>query len=300
MAKRRAKVPTMKTLSRMDPTRKQEVPLNILNPKPPKGGESRLFFGAQVLAPWPHDYPEGRMIPEETRHVTMAFLGPTSLPRLEALLPSVPHPPFRIGPAGVGNKLVFLPPEKHRVAALSIEWLDPPSVFNTYQETFSDWLKKGGYPPDERPWFPHVTLARAPFDTTEWQRHFTPLPLFVSAIRLYQSMGTLDYKPLWEIPLMPPFEEKEHTADLAFLIRGNTPQELHQHAQLALAFKSPMLIPFFGKKLQDSLDGIIIALNEMVGIADAECGSPFKAISFHGQIKADEHKLLHWEMIVDV
>jgi hypothetical protein len=99
---------------------------------------------------------------------------------------------------------------------------------------------------------------------------------------------------------LPPFEEKEHTADLAFIVRGQTPQELHRNAQLALSFKFPMLLPFFSKNLQTTLDGIIIALNEMVGSADAACGSPLKAISFHGQIKEDAYQILHWEMIVDV
>jgi RNA 2',3'-cyclic 3'-phosphodiesterase len=110
----------------------------------------------------------------------------------------------------------------------------------------------------------------------------------------------LEYQSLWEIPLLSPFEEFEHTADIAFLVRGTTPQELHRNAQLALAFKFPKILPFFSKRLQDTLDEIIIALNEMVGKADAECGCPFKAVSFHGQIKAEEENLLHWEMIVDV
>jgi 2'-5' RNA ligase len=260
----------------------------------------RLFFGAKVVAPWPHDYPGGRMIAEELRHVTIAFLGTVPLPRLLDLLPSAPLPPFQIGPAGIGDRLLFLPPEKERVAALCIRWLESPPPFDAYQKIFSNWLQEKGYPPDERPWLPHITVARAPLDREEWQRHFTSLPFFIQGIHLYRSVGNLEYNSLWEIPLLAPFEEKEHTADIAFVVRGKTPQELHQHAQLALSFKFPMLFPFFSKNLQNSLDAIIIALNEMVGIADAACGCPLKAISFHGQIKEDADHLLHWEMIVDV
>ena len=54
----------------------------------------------------------------------------------------------------------------------------------------------------------------------EWLDHFTPLPFFVKAIHLYQSLGNLQYQSLWESPLLSPFEELEHTADIAFLIRG--------------------------------------------------------------------------------
>jgi len=87
---------------------------------------------------------------------------------------------------------------------------------------------------------------------------------------------------------------------IAFSIRGNSIEQLHLHAQLALAFKSPQLIPFFTSRLQNSLEEVIISLNEMVSSADAEFGSPFKAISFHGTITPDEQNILRWEMIVDV
>ncbi len=261
---------------------------------------ARLFFGAQVEAPWPKDYPSGRIIPEETRHVTFAFLGQQSLSKLQQILPSAPHPSFKIGSAGVAKELVFLPPDKSRVTALSVQWLDPSAVFNAYQKEFAHWLKNNGYPVDERPFFPHITLAREPFDKNAWLNHFKPLPLFVKAICLYQSMGNLRYQSLWKIPLLPPFEEFEHTADIAFLVRGTTPEQLHMNAQLALAFKFPQLIEFFSKNLQHSLEEIIISLNEMVGAADMEYGCPFKAVSFHGNIKADENHILYWEMVVDV
>ncbi|MBS0605088.1 MAG: hypothetical protein JSS60_08675 [Verrucomicrobia bacterium] len=271
-----------------------------MNDQLQESDSGRLFFGAQVEAPWPKDYPPGRMIEEETRHVTLAFLGDTSLPALQALLPSAPLPPFLIGPAGIGNTLIFLPPDKNRVAALSVQWLDPSAAFNIYQKQFTIWLKASGYSLEERPYFPHITIARGPFDKKSWQDHFAPLPFFVKAIRLYQSIGNLHYRSLWDVPLLSPFEEFEHTADIAFLVRGSTPQELHRNAQLALAFKFPSLVPFFSARLQGTLDEIIIALNEIVGTADAECGCPFKAVSFHGQIKVDENNLLNWEMIVDV
>lgn len=262
--------------------------------------QARLFFGANVEAPWPDDYPTARMIPEETRHVTFAFLGLQSLSKLQQLLPSAPLPSFKIGPVGIGKELVLLPPGECRVAALAVEWIDPSSEFNDYHKKFKLWLKSNGYAQDERTFFPHITLARSPFDKEAWKEHFTPLPFYVKAIHLYQSMGNLSYKSLWQYPLLSPFDELEHTADIAFLVRGSSLQQLYWHAQLALSFKFPHLIEFFNREPQDSLDEIIISLNQIIGQADTRYGCPFKAVSFHGKIKADEQHTLEWEMIVDV
>ncbi len=240
------------------------------------------------------------MIPEDTRHLTLAFLGEVSYSKLKAILPSIPRPSFEIGPAGIAKELIFLPKQRGRVVALSVDWLDPETRLNTYQQELSEWLQNHGYPLDKRPFFPHLTIARAPFDKEQWEEQFAPLPFFIKAIHLYQSLGNLEYQSLWEIPFLPPFEEFEHTADIAFLIRGDCMQQLHQHAQLALAFKYPPLIKFYSSHLQNSLDEIIIALNELVAKADTEFGCPFKAVSFHGSIKSEKNNMLSWEMIVDV
>jgi 2'-5' RNA ligase len=260
----------------------------------------RLFFGAQAAAPWPKDYPPARMIPEETRHLTLAFLGQNSFSKFKTVLSSVPRPSFAIGPAGITKELIFLPKDRSRVAALSINWLDAEAKLNGYQKELTDWLQNQGFSLDKRPFFPHLTIARAPFDQNQWQEHFTPLPFFIKAIHLYQSLGNLQYQSLWESPLLSPFDEFEHTADIAFLIRGCCIQELHQHAQLALAFTFPPMIKFYTSQLQNSLEETIISLNDMVAKADTEFGCPFKAVSFHGRIKPAEHHILHWEMIVDV
>jgi RNA 2',3'-cyclic 3'-phosphodiesterase len=260
----------------------------------------RLFFGAQTRAPWPKDYPVARMIPEETRHLTLAFLGQNSFSKFQNILSFIPRPSFAIAPAGIAKELLFLPKDKSRVVALSIDWLDANAPLNSYQKELADWLQNQGYSLDKRPFFPHLTIARAPFDKRQWEEHFIPLPFFIKAIHLYQSLGNLQYHSLWESPLLPPFEEFEHTADIAFLIRGNSVPELHRHAQLALAFKFPLLTQFYTPQLQNSLEEIIISLNDTVAKVDTEFGCPFKAVSFHGSIQTDEHNILQWEMIVDV
>jgi len=253
-----------------------------------------------VVAPWQREYPPGRMIPEEMRHITLAFLGQASVSKIKNLLPGLPRPNFVIGSTGIAKTLVFLPKGRSRVAAFTVDWLDAERQIDHYQQTLSEWLRNQGYILDKKPFFPHLSVARSPFDKELWQSQFSSLPFFIKAIHLYQSMGNLQYQSLWEHSLLSPFEEFEHTADIAFLIRGHSNQELHRHAQLALAFKFPPLVELLNSPLQNSLDEIIISLNELVATADIEFGCPFKAVSFHGTIKANEHDILQWEMIVDV
>ena len=54
--------------------------------KSPRRGFETAFFGAQVEAPWPKDYPPARMIPEKTRHITLAFLGQNPLSHVQSFL----------------------------------------------------------------------------------------------------------------------------------------------------------------------------------------------------------------------
>ncbi len=156
-------------------------------------------------------------------------------------------------------------------------------------------------PVDERALHPHITIARAPFDRNAWEESFSPFPFFIKAIHLYQSLGNLTYESLWSLPLLTPFEEFEHTADIAFLIQGEEMQELHLNAQLALAWKFPPMLPYlFKPAFKNSLNEVIIDLNERVSEADMRIGTPFKAVSFHGEVKKNAQNILQWEMIVDV
>lgn len=260
----------------------------------------RLFFGARVASPWPEGYPEGRCIPEEMRHITLAFLGSCDFASLQPLIPEVPKPSFLIGQAGIADRVVFLPDSHERVVASSVKWLYSQEGLTRYQAELVMWLTERGYSLDRRPFFPHISIARQPFEKAQWLSSFSPLPFFIEGIHLYQSMGNLQYNTIWEYPLHPPFEELEHTADLAFRVWGCTVEELHFHAQIALAFHFPPLIDFFSISLGKSLDEIIIALNRSISQADAQIGSPFKAVSFHGSIVQKSPQLLNWEMIVDI
>ena len=266
--------------------------------------DKRLFFAVQVAAPWPEKLPVGRLLAEEQRHCTLAFLGQVSFSKLmDTLQASFPIPPFHIGFAGRFDTCLFLPERHPHVASWHIHWDEEVSPLVAYQKTLTSWLQSHGFPPhhSDRAFLPHVTLCRSPFDPHHWKKAFTPLPAITKDIHLFESLGHSQYQSLWHYPLIPPFEEIEHVADIAFRVRAHTLQGLHQHARTALAFRFPPLLAYFTEEgLRDDLDDIIIDLNELIGKADKDQGCPFKAVSFHGSVIKDANDILTWEMIVDV
>ncbi len=255
----------------------------------------RLFFGFELSCPWPEEYPSGRLLANKDRHLTLVFLGDIQAEKLLESLPHLPLPSFQIAPVGLFDKLLTLPPESPRVVSWHVQWLLKKSQILQYRTSLIDYLKSLGYRVDLRPFLSHLTVARAPFDAEKWQEAFAPLPCFVKALHLYETTGNLEYTPLFSLPLLAPFEEFDHTADIAFTIYGDSFQELYLHATLALSFKFPPLLSYLREEqIQDQL-GLIKALNQLISLSDIEEGCPFKAVSYHGQFQ--NHK---WEMIVDV
>jgi 2'-5' RNA ligase len=262
--------------------------------------EKRLFFGAEIVAAWPLHFPPARIIDEQYRHMTLAFLGKKSLSHILHAVQEAPVPSFALSPSGVSRKWVFLPNvEAPRVIAADAEWLSNGSLFLTYQTTLEEWLKKNQFVhQDNRPFFPHMTIARGTFDIETWKKFPCEIPFYLTSIALQESLGYSHYKPVWRHRFTAPFEEIEHTADIAFLIRGNDFSELYTHASLALAFKFIPFLRYFSPKTLSSLDDVVKALNELITRIDYEMGTPFKAVSYHDEIK--EKNYLEWKMIVDV
>lgn len=266
-----------------------------------KNSKKRVFFGMEIHAPWPEKLPKGRLLQEQHRHTTLAFLGDTPLESLEKMVSSIPTPLIKIGQAGYFDACLFLPPKHPHVVSWHVQWLNPENPIIFYQNELSKWLKEKNLISDEREWTPHVTLCRQPFNPPEWKKNFSPIPLFASSIHLYESLGSSIYQPIWTHSILPPFEELDHTADIAFKIRGENFLRLYHNAFLALSFKYPFFLSFFLKEpLLNSLDDIIILLNQIIGNIDREIGCPLKAVSFHGEIVEKENLQLEWEMIVDV
>lgn len=261
----------------------------------------RLFFGFEVKAPWPTDLPEGRFLAPEDRHLTIAFLGKASLPALLKSLKDFPKPRFLVGKAGFFDKDLFLPPGKPRVIAWHVSWWEQNNAVNGFQKNFVKWLQGLGYKLDDRPFLPHVTLARSPFKKDDWQKAFVKLPICIKALHLYESVGNLVYKPCWSYPLTSPFEEFEHTADMAFEVTGENYNQLYFNAFTSLAFKYPSLVKYFCyHDTINDLDTIIDLLNSIISRADQHEGCPIKAVSYHGNVEKIEQNILRWEMIADV
>lgn len=261
----------------------------------------RLFFGLEVHAPWPEEFPLGRLLAPEARHITFAFLGETDEKKLFPLLNEIPLPQRTLGWSGQFTNVEFFPKRHPHVAAWTMQWSRHENELLEYQQQLSAWLLTHAIPHrDAHAFNPHVTLARSPFDQRAWENAFTPLPFYTSHFHLYQSLGNSTYKPIWTKPSQPPFIEIEHTADIAYQVFGASIEELFQHAQLALAFKTPA---FFNEAYPPfpigSLDALIKGLNWQIAQLDQKEIIPFKAVSYHGDIEAQENTLM-WEMIVDV
>ncbi|EFB42153.1 MULTISPECIES: hypothetical protein [Parachlamydia] len=259
----------------------------------------RLFFGFEIEAPWPQDLPKGRVLTESCRHMTLAFLGNVEGQKVHSLLPSFPKPSFQFGLLGYVDHLTFLPKKHPRVVAWHVEC---SQLVEAYQKDLIHWLQTHAFTFKERETFlPHITIARAPFSFQDWRKSFEPFPVVLKAIHLYESLGNLNYVSRWSYSLIPPFEEFEHTADVAFCIRGTTLADLCIHAQAALSFLFPPIRTFFPPMNGiSSVEEIIQHLNAGITRADGRLGCPFKAVSLHGDIRESKNHFLEWEMIVDV
>ncbi len=260
----------------------------------------RLFFGVEIEASWPEPLPKGRLLLPECRHLTLAFLGNIAYEPLQAALSQLPLPTFQVGPVGIADKLLFLPPHHAHVVASHVNWFAGDSTLADYQRTLTHFLRTLHYQIDDRAFLAHITLAREPFEEKQWRKWFEKTPVVARSLHLYESVGNLVYKPLWSHLIQPGFEEIEHTADAAFIVRGTTLQNLFWHAHAALAHRFPPLLNYVQAVPKfRSLDEIISALNGQIAAADQEEGCPYKAVSWHGEI-VEKEGVLEWEMIVDV
>lgn len=263
--------------------------------------DKRVFFGFEVQAPWPMEYPKGRIIGENSRHLTAAFLGNVDYNLVLKTLKSIPLPTFTTGIVGFFDQCLFLPPRDPHVVAWRMDLMDETETFHKFCRSFQEHLNQHGFDLKRHAEFlPHVTVSRSPFEQKEWKKEFSFLPCFVKDFHLYESLGNLQYQALWTHPIHVPFEEIEHTADIAYRIYGNSLTQLYKHALTALSFRFPPFLNYSDYNLScETLEIIIQHLNDAVTRADSDIGCPFKAISYHG-VAAAENNLLVWEMIIDV
>ena len=159
------------------------------------------------LAEWRDALVEGRTdlrpVAPEALHVTLVFLGwqdESAAPRIaDAAIEALPGGPApRLTPVGIRA----VPPRGPRLFALDLE--DEGGRATALQEAASAALEAGGwYRPEKRPFWPHLTLARA----KRGERRVHPIedgppppdPFDAVAVTLYRStlrpQGAL-YEPL--------------------------------------------------------------------------------------------------------
>jgi 2'-5' RNA ligase len=174
----------------------------------------RLFAALELpptavaaLAAFPADPEVWRRVPAESLHVTLAFLGATDAALVPALGAALA--------AGVGERsaprLAFagpllLPPRRPRV--LSVALADPDGSLAALQAQVSAGLAAtGAYAPEDRPFRPHVTVARlrprarAPRSV---EAALPPLEFAGTAVTLFSSRTAPQgarYEALTRIPL---------------------------------------------------------------------------------------------------
>jgi 2'-5' RNA ligase len=98
-------------------------------------------------------------IPEERMHLTVRFIGEVDASRAEriigALREPLPLPPFTIGFGSLG---AFPPKGPPRVLWIGVE--DGRDALVRVESALSDRLQAVGVPKEDRPYKPHLTMAR--------------------------------------------------------------------------------------------------------------------------------------------
>jgi len=259
--------------------------------------QKTLFFGLEIASTWPEIKAQGRILAEKNRHMTFLYLGKVED---ESPLLNPPKPSFLFSPFGKFDKVLFLPHKFPHTVSWHASWLEGENELTYYRNALIEWVKDLGFKADTRPFLPHVTIARNPKHFREWKENFSELPFYCSALHLYESLGSSEYRSHLSHSFQPPFQEIEHTADVAYKVYGSSIPNLLLHAEEALFYQFPELMAFYvPPKEEKTLDDVVIVLNEVVTKADSEIGAPCKAVSFHGKIEK-ENNLLVWEMIIDV
>ena len=132
-----------------------------------------------------------RAVPRESLHVTLAFLGwkpEASIAPLSELVEACARGTGGIAGLSLGEPL-WLPRRRPRVLAAAVE--DPHGQLGVLQERLVERLVAGAWhEPEERPYLPHVTVARVRGDAAIRARKLPALPPSTfdgAAVVLYRS-----------------------------------------------------------------------------------------------------------------
>jgi 2'-5' RNA ligase len=147
-----------------------------------------------------------RLIPEESLHATLCFLGWREESDLAAIGELVERCAGEVGELS-WDEAIWLPPRGPRVLAVDVE--DAGERLRGLQRRVSDALQEGaGYVPEKRPYRPHVTVARVRKGARVRGREELPAPPAQSwtggALTLYRSLlspSGARYEPVARVTL---------------------------------------------------------------------------------------------------
>jgi RNA 2',3'-cyclic 3'-phosphodiesterase len=182
---------------------------------------SRLFFGIplphearatleRALSTIPPGVLPGRLTPADNWHITLRFLGTTSPEqqgKLEAAVARAPLPgPFDLR---LGSWGAFPGPQRARVFWIGVEDTDGSLV--RLAGMLEHVARVSGFAPEDRPFKPHVTLARfrVPVDVRPLLNVPSPIgvSLRVAQVTLFESQlgsGAPRYEAIAMLPLPDP------------------------------------------------------------------------------------------------
>lgn len=131
----------------------------------------------------------GRLSRRENLHLTLAFLGETpGFDRAAAALQRICAPPFEIATGRAG---------RFRRSGGDVAWVEirENPALAALQRQVADSLRREGFPLENRPFRPHLTLGREValpegFDFDAFSRRFSPCGMTVRAVSLMQSHRT--------------------------------------------------------------------------------------------------------------
>ena len=156
------------------------------------------------LTRFTRELPVARWVPADQIHLTLRFIGevgPQACAAIKTALSGLSFPEFTLALRGAGH----FPPGRHpRVLWVGVE---PSDRLSRLQQDLELALLKAGIPPDERPFSPHITLARlrdtAPTKVSSFEERHGELaypPYQVREVVLYSSVltsqGAIHHKEL--------------------------------------------------------------------------------------------------------
>ncbi|GFO58862.1 RNA 2',3'-cyclic phosphodiesterase [Geomonas silvestris] len=125
----------------------------------------RLFIAIDIpdairedLSRFSADVPEARWVPPDQNHLTLRFIGDVQPPTVSALktaLSGLSFAPFQLELRGVGH----FPPGKRPPRVLWVGIGENAQLLRL-QQAVESAVQQAGIAPEERPFSPHLTLAR--------------------------------------------------------------------------------------------------------------------------------------------